>query len=288
MEGLKRERQKRIAARTNPNTTHSPSTPQHTKPRSATKVSPSSYKSSKFTDSEPGSSSPLAKVPIRRTSIGSGGSQNAAKTSRLNTNSNMFTHSAPSLREMKKETNGITRRLSDPKLNSRSHASVSKPVSSRSQANKVSAIAQLDNNKSTALPESRIRSPKTLLGTVQNKPYTKESSQRKPGMKTSAVSENREAKRVNKKGPRRSNSEENPVIEKTVVMLENEVVSSPYLKASETIDVKDRLYRDDSKEKSWVGSEYAAIRAPPSPVVIGGVESSINHSHDSRITSYEV
>ncbi|OAY72807.1 hypothetical protein ACMD2_07780 [Ananas comosus] len=287
LEALKRERQKRIAARTNPNTTHSPSTPQLTKPRSATKVSPSSYKSSKFTDSEPGSSSPLAKVPIRRTSIGSGGSQNAAKTSRLNTNSNMLSHSAPSLREMKKETNGITKRLSDPKLNSRSRASVSKPVSSKSQANKVSAIAQL-NNKSTTLPESRIRSPKTLLGTVQNKPYTKESSQRKPGMKTSAVSENRAAKRVNEKGPRRSNSEENPVIEKTVVMLENAVVSSPYLKASETIDVKDRLYRDDSKEKAWIGSEYAAIRAPPSPVVVGGVESSINHSHDSRITSYEV
>nr|CAD1819074.1 unnamed protein product [Ananas comosus var. bracteatus] len=260
LEALKRERQKRIAARTNPNTTHSPSTPQHTKPRSATKVSPSSYKSSKFTDSEPGSSSPLAKVPIRRTSIGYGGSQNAAKTSRLNTNSNMLSHSAPSLREMKKETNG-------------------KQGTCNSATN---------NNKSTTLPESRIRSPKTLLGTVQNKSYTKESSQRKPGMKTSAVSENRAAKRVNEKGPRRSNSEENPVIEKTVVMLENEVVSSPYLKASETIDVKDRLYRDDSKEKSWIGSEYAAIRAPPSPVVIGGVESSINHSHDSRITSYEV
>ncbi|TKY53756.1 hypothetical protein E2542_SST25298 [Spatholobus suberectus] len=138
LDALKMERQKRIAARSNSTATKSPMPSQQTKKQIPTKISPSSYKGSKFSDSEPGSSSPFQRFPIRRTSsVGSNDSSKAPKTTRLNTGShsvtNKLSRSAPSLPEFKREKGDSTtdtkasmarlRRLSEPKMSTIRHTS---------------------------------------------------------------------------------------------------------------------------------------------------------------------
>ncbi|KAK7355192.1 hypothetical protein VNO80_14440 [Phaseolus coccineus] len=101
MKKEKMERQRRIAARSNSITTKLSTPPQRTKKQIPVKLSPSSYKGSKFSDLEPGSSSPFQRFPIRTASVGSNDSSKAPKTSRLNTNK--LSRSAPSLPESKQE-----------------------------------------------------------------------------------------------------------------------------------------------------------------------------------------
>ncbi|XP_072955576.1 COP1-interacting protein 7-like [Typha angustifolia] len=299
LEALKRERQKRIAARSSSNSTSSPSTLQQTKTKLAPKSSPSPYKGSKFSDSEPGSSSPLKRLSGRTTSMGSSDSQRAAATSRLNGNAHRLSQSVSSLVERKKDSTGVTpepktdsvqtKRLSDPKVNN-SDRSSRKPVTAdqlrrrsmpdESQTKKISAIMQLDKSKSAALPELKIKSPKAP-DVVQNKSAT---VQKGLGSKASTASESKQVKKANDKAPRISNSDDNMVIEKTVVMLENEVVPT----SSETTDVESRSYRDDRQEKTGLDSEYTTIRAPPSPLFVGEVENSTNYNPDDQLNSYEV
>ncbi|KAE8717661.1 COP1-interacting protein-related, putative isoform 3 [Hibiscus syriacus] len=80
LEALKMERQKRIAARGGSIPAQSSVAAQSSKHL----PSPSSHKASKFTDGEPGPSSPLQRS-IKPASVGSAGSHKASKPSKLNT-----------------------------------------------------------------------------------------------------------------------------------------------------------------------------------------------------------
>lgn len=299
LEALKRERQKRIAARSGSNSVQSPATPQQHKPKLPVKVSPSSHKSSKFTDSEPGSNSPLQKLPINIDSIGSNDSNKASKPPR----SNGLSRSASSLSEIKKESvkhagssaSERIRRLSEPKSSSvRSVPSKladaipakKKPSSEESQSKKISAIIQLDRTKSETLPELKIKSYRTPPEAVKNKPAAKQ--QKGAGSRTSVISESHGDTKV-EKTPSFSYSDENPVIEKSVVILENEVVSALPVQTSEgNIDSVDKSNRDVKQAMVGVDIAYSAIWASPSP--INGIKSE-NPTEDNRndqLNSYEV
>ncbi|KAL4590318.1 hypothetical protein LXL04_003246 [Taraxacum kok-saghyz] len=188
LEALKIERQKRIAARANNNSNSGQLTTRKSMP---SKLSPISKKPSKFTDSEPGSSSsPLQRSKIRPASIGSS-STNSKKplstTGKLTEGSHRMTRSMSSMSDTKKEVNSVTpdskasvtriRRLSDPKkinnnmnttttttlIKTRSAESVTKrKLLNGPEVKKISAIMSLDQSKAATLPELKIKPSSNL------------------------------------------------------------------------------------------------------------------------------
>ncbi|XP_042517250.1 COP1-interacting protein 7-like [Macadamia integrifolia] len=289
LEALKRERQKRIAARGSSGPAPSPLSSQQTRSRLPMKLSPSAQKS-KFSDSDPASVSPLQRLPIRTTSVGSSDSQKITKISRLSSGppgGNGVSQSLSSLPEQKKEIDGSTpeskttrmrtRRLSDHKTSNSHHVSsvksrsaepVSKPkLSNGPEIKKISAIMSLDRTKAATLPELKIRTLKGPSDVDQNKTAPKEATQ-KADLKKSSVSSEDTKLRSNDKTGHSSSGDENPIIEKTVVMLEPEVPPIPVAHSSEErMEMKRGPYDEDKAgAKTEVVSEYAAIHAPVSPL----------------------
>ncbi|XP_071697255.1 uncharacterized protein [Rutidosis leptorrhynchoides] len=224
LEALKMERQKRIAARANSSRQQLPCKP-----------SPMVNRPSKFTDSEPGSSSPLQRSKIRPTSIGSTNSTKPSTSkSKLNdanhSAKNRLTRSLSSMSDTKKETSSVAsdakaasmtriRRLSEPKkinnntthttIKTRSAEPVSKP---KSETKNISAIINLDQSKAATLPEIKIRTSKPSLNLGQK---VKEQVKEEKTVATSEVAKMSFNDRLN------DAADDNPVIDKTVVMLEN-------------------------------------------------------------------
>ncbi|KAF4349331.1 hypothetical protein G4B88_003163 [Cannabis sativa] len=287
IEALKIERQKRIAARG-----ASTVPAQQTRKQVPTKTSPSSYKGTKFSDSEPGPSSPLQRFPTRTSSMGSIDSQKASKSSsRLiggsHSAGNRISRSATSLPEAKKE-NGTKasmsriRRLSEPKmisshpissLRARGTEPVSKSkskskISDGSDSKKLSAIVNYDKSKAATLPELKIRTPK-LPNTTPSKFTTKEVTQKGNLAKSSTTSEGTEVKKDNGKLSHHNEADENPVVEKTVLVLECEKPSVPDVYSKE--------------DNITVVSDYATIRAPNTVH-----EEPLNGQIQDKITSNEV
>ncbi|PON37703.1 COP1-interacting protein-like protein [Parasponia andersonii] len=308
LEALKMERQKRIAAR------GAIDPAQQTRKQVPTKTSPSSYKGTKFSDLEPGPSSPLQRYPVRTSSVGSADSQKTSKSSRLNVGShlagNRLSRSVTSLPELKKENNGVTgetkasvsriRRLSEPKMSSSHHVSslksrstepVSKSkskVSDGSESKKLSAIVNYDKRKAATLPELKIKTSKGPEGT-QSKSSAKEVTQKGNLTKSSTTSEGAEAKKNNEKFSHHSEADENPVIEKTVVMLECEKPSVPAVQALEESLKCRQIGNHKTMEKTTVVSDYAAICAPVSPLMMDTVDREPTESQiQEKITSNEV
>ncbi|RWV95130.1 hypothetical protein GW17_00042271 [Ensete ventricosum] len=298
LEALKRERQKRIAARGGLTVTQSPSTPQQTKARLAIKPSPGPHKGLKLSNAEPVSSSPLRKLPIRTSSDGSNDPQKPIKSSKLNGGNHGLTRSTSSLPEVKKESNGFMpeaktdslqmKRHSDPKSNyTQSGSSVksitadqySKRVPDVSQK-KITVIMQQGESKSATLPEVRIKTPPTSTEVVEGETASKDPLQ-ETAREASQASDTNNGKSANDEPP--SNNDENPVIEKTVVMLENNLVTAPAVQQSdEMIDTKERSHGDG------MITGYAAIHAPASPIVITQVEDSGEGKLNEQLNSYKV
>ncbi|KAL3626442.1 hypothetical protein CASFOL_029991 [Castilleja foliolosa] len=238
IEALKLERKKRIVARGGP-TSGKPAAPSPQTKQLPAKFSPISK--SKFSDAEPGSSSPLQRSKIR-TSLGSREPLKASKGTKLfgasHLAGNRLTRSSSSLSETKRESNGgripdskasvsQIRRLSEPKR------VVSKP--GLSERNKISAIINLDKSKAATLPELKIKTSKSHICTVE------------------------------------SDADENTIVEKTVVMLEYEEPSLSNFQDSEgKLEI---MYDDRGKgKKSDVISEFAPSHASSSSMDMDAVD----------------
>ncbi|XP_058001173.1 COP1-interacting protein 7 isoform X2 [Hevea brasiliensis] len=295
LEALKLERQKRIAARGSSIPTQ-PSSQQARKQLPA-KLSPSSYKGSKFSDSEPGSVSPLQKFPIRTVSAGSTDSLKGSKSNKLSTRGNSagnrLSQSVSSLPEPKKENGSVTpdakasmariRRLSEPKISSGHHVSLVKPritepvskpkVSNGPESKKISAIMNHDKNKTASLPELKIRTT-TRREVPLAKSSVKEMPQKVNGSKSSTTSGGAELKRNSDIRSHHSDGDDNSIIEKSVVMLECEKPSIPAMHTSEERIGSETGYSSNYKivEKAETMSNYAAIRAPVSPLNLDGAD----------------
>ncbi|KAJ6318750.1 hypothetical protein OIU76_014164 [Salix suchowensis] len=293
LEALKLERQKRIAARGSSTTAQPASQP--TRKQLPTKLSPSSHRGSKFSDAEPGSSSPLQRFPIKTVSAGSGDSRKVSRSSKSRTGpstaGNRLTLSLSSLSEQKNEKSGVTpdskasmariRRLSEPKVRSSNHASIKprntgpllKPkLSSGTESKKISAIMYHDKSKAASLPELKTKTPKRKDFAPGNS-AAKEIPQKMHESKAIATSESAELKQNGNKISHHSDEDDNPIIEKTVVVLECEKPSIPYLHTSEhKIEVQDG-YSNNYKigEKTETVVDCAAIRASVSPLTMDGI-----------------
>ncbi|CAI8603124.1 unnamed protein product [Vicia faba] len=301
LETLKMERQKRIAAKSSSVTSQSPAASHVTKRQVPTKLSPSSHKASKFSDSKPGPSSPLQRFPARTASVGSVDSLKNSKTSRLSTrshlNDNKLSQSVSSLPESKLEKGDSAtntkasmariRRLSEPKMSSIHQTSSVKPhvtgtisktkASDGPESKKISAIVNHDKSKIAALPELKVRTSKAN-GTVQNVSSVKVKTQKLNDNKSSTDSEGTNSTLKKKETGISSidDGDDNPVIEKTVMMLEREKPYAPAIYAP----VKE-YDSGKVKEKTETTSNYVAIRAPVSPLSMDTID-----KETSEILSY--
>jgi hypothetical protein len=278
------ERQKRIAAKSSSVSTQSPEASHVTKRRVPAKLSPSSHKGSKFSDSEPGPSSPLQRFPARTASVGSADSTKTSKTSRLSArshlNDNKLSQSVSSLPESKLEKGDSAtntkasmariRRLSEPKMSSVRQTSAAKPhgtgtisktkASDGPESKKISAIVNHDKSKIAALPELKVRTSKASE-IVQNVSSVKVKTQKVNDNKSSMNSESTMLKKNETGISSNDDGDDNTVIEKTVVMLEREKPYAP------TNYVPKKEYDGDKvAEKTETSSNYVAIRAPVSPL----------------------
>ncbi|XP_057486656.1 COP1-interacting protein 7-like isoform X2 [Actinidia eriantha] len=291
LEALKMERQKRIAARGSSTIAKSPSS-QESKKQLPAKLPLNSVRASKFSDSEPGSSSPLQRSKIRTASLGSNESQKASKISKSSNSSHMsenrLTRSVSSLPDPRKETTDATpgskpslariRRLSEPKTVSNAYVTpvktrgselVPKPkVSNEPESRKISAIINLDRSKAETLPGLKLRTSQGSLDIGQNKSAPKQMTQKVNGNKSFVTSGSNELNRDNDKDTHQSDVDDNPVIDKTVVMLECEKSSFPPVHSSaEIIGLQKEDYGNQAKvKKIEMIPEYATIHAPASPM----------------------
>ncbi|CAL5416486.1 unnamed protein product [Camellia sinensis] len=288
LEALKMEREKRIAAKGS--STAQSASSQKTRKQLPTKLALSSVKGTKFSDSEPGSSSPLQRSKIRTASTGSSEPHKASKSNKSSNGShlpgNRLTRSVSSLPEPRKENSDVTpdpkvpmariRRLSEPKtvsspyvapVKSRGAELVSK-LSNEPERKDISDIINLDKSKAATLPELKIRTSKVPLDVGRNTSAPKEMTQKVNVKKSSLTSGSTELNRNNDQHTHQSDVDDNPVIEKTVVMLECEKPPFPIVHPSqENMGVQKEHYDNhDNLEKTEVISEYAAIRAPASPM----------------------
>ncbi|TKY51912.1 hypothetical protein E2542_SST23432 [Spatholobus suberectus] len=310
LEALKMERQKRIAAKSSSITAQSPS--QLTKKQFPTKLSPRSHKGSKFSDSEPGSLSPLQRFPVRTTSVGSNDSLKASKTSRLISRShldnNKLSRSVSSLPESKLENDDSTtdtkasmariRRLSEPKMSTIRQTSSVKPhgtgaisktkTADGPESKKISAIVSHDKSKTAALPELKIRTSKAS-DTPQNRTSVKEKAHKLNDSKSSMNSKGTMPKKNEIGTSSNDDGDDNPVVEKTVVMLECEKPYAPPIHNSEeNFGVPKKQYdNNEVTEKPETASSYAAIRASVLPLSMDIIdkETSESQSHQQLIST---
>ncbi|OEL34202.1 hypothetical protein BAE44_0004777 [Dichanthelium oligosanthes] len=301
LERLKLERQKRIAARSS--TSKASTTPQQPKVKPSPKVSPSTYKSSKFSDAEPASSSPLRKLPAKTTLETD--PKKTAKANKLNDSANAVSNSTSSLTDMKEKigraessserlrklaepkTNGLTDHLLNSKLASVDHPR-RRSMPQDTQTKKISAIMQLDQTKSATLPELKVKSPQAPA-VVKNAIAAKEKKEASPGAEA-PTTETADVKKSNSNISRMNSNDDSAVVEKTVVMLENEVVSIPPITLHSGRNAAKETSSDDRTEKPSPELEYTAIRGPPSPspLILRDAESAVTSGPDDEGNSYEI
>lgn len=281
------ERQKRIAARGNSTSGQSLLPSLATRKSLPTKLSPISHKGSKFSDTEPGSSSPLQRSKIRIPSVASADSKKASKVTKSADGShltgNRLTRSVSSLSETKKEPNGVTpnskvsiariRRLSEPKtvsshpissVKARSAELVSKlKPSDGSERKKISAIINLDQSKAATLPELKIKKSVGSLNANQKKSGAKEMKLKGDSVKSVSYELNTTNDRIS-----HHNLDDNSVIERNVVVvLESQKLSFPGLQASEEKMgvTKEHNNTYNLGDRIVAVPEYATIHATPLP-----------------------
>ncbi|OMO95448.1 hypothetical protein COLO4_15893 [Corchorus olitorius] len=307
LEALKIERQKRIAARGSSIPAQS-SAPTQGRKQLPAKLSPSSHKSSKFTDAEPGSSSPLQRS-IKTLSLGSAGSNKTSKPTKLNTGTqssgNRLTRSVSSLPETKKDISSVTpepkpsmariRRLSEPKTSSSPHVSSVKSrnsePSSKTKASggpeikKISAIMNHDKSKIASLPELKIKTNKAP-DVTPSKSGGNEMTQKVNGS-ISSISSATEPNRNKDKVSVDIDEDDSTVIEKTVVMLEPEKPSIPTVNSLEgTTGLQKERDGNNIRNKNEMVPEYAAIRAPVSSLNVDVLDK--EQQVQQRPQAYEV
>ncbi|KAG4185426.1 hypothetical protein ERO13_A09G229166v2 [Gossypium hirsutum] len=303
LEALKMERQKRIAARGNSVPAQS-SVASQSKKQLPSKLSPSTHKGSKFTDGEPGPSSPLQRS-IKPASVGSVDSHKASKPSKLNSATpslgNRLSHSVSSLPEPKKDIGGVTpdtkasmariRRLSEPKTSSsplvssvKSRHSEPKSKTKASgvpESKKISAIMNHDKSKIASLPELKIKTTKDP-NVTDNKLGGNEMIQKVSGSISSTI-DVAEPSRNTDKGSLHIDGDDGTVIEKTVVMLE----SIPTVNSSEATTLVQKENNGIFKigRETEMVSDYAAIRAPVSSLNLDAVDK--EHQIQPKPQAYE-
>ncbi|KAL6526610.1 hypothetical protein OROGR_015700 [Orobanche gracilis] len=294
LESLKLERQKRIAARVGSSSVKPSAVSPQTKQLPA-KLSATANRGSKFSDSAPGSSPPLQRSKIR-ISVVSSESHKAAKGSKLSEGSHMagnrLTRSSSSLSEKKRENNGVTpdskasmsriRRSSEPRTITKSPVTVKarsaetvlkRKLSEGYERIKVTDIINLDRSKAATLPELKIKMSKPHVNTGENRSELKD-RHTIIGVRPCVFPKNADLN-VNKcNTSHQIDSDDNPIVEKTVLVLEGEGATSYSSKGQHS--------NCDKGDKSKIISECAPIYTSPPPVAICGQHNEVRTVYSEK------
>lgn len=302
LEALKMERQKRIAARSGTNPAQSPLQSPQTR-KQLPKLSPVSQKGSKFSDTEPGSSSPLQRSTLKTISKVHSDPK-ASKSGRLNNGSyvsgNRISRSASSLSVRKEEDNLTTpeskatmariRRLSEPKSTvhissgkNRSAEAVSRPEMKKTMANSTPDKTKFVTSKGSSFSTQK---KSTTFSMISSAPVSANLSRGNAKSSSNPT-------RKNAKISSRSEGDESTVVEKTVVILECEKPSLPISHAS---DDKRSVQNTESGAYNPRGKseEDVAIPSPASPIIVkevdqepsGGQVKGQSETHSNETAAY--
>lgn len=274
---MKRERQKRIASKNGSKTVQSPLNPNQS----------NHEKNTKFKGSEIGSNLPLQKLPIFNAS----------------TTSNKSSYAALSLSDLKESekqegtsVSARIRRLSEPKYHrvssvqaksTSSNKMIKKALAEEPRSKKIPAIIQLDKSNSETLPELKITAEGTSPEVLQNKPFTKQ--QKVAVGKISLISESPCAEMNPEKNQKLSQIDEYPLIEKTLVILENEVAHAHHAQTFEgRIDAVIKSPWDTKIESTTKDAGYAAVYNSTSPIGKVHSENQTEDNQNDPINSFQV
>ncbi|KAK4266167.1 hypothetical protein QN277_027129 [Acacia crassicarpa] len=140
-------------------------------------------------------------------------------------------------------------------------------VAEGAESKKISAIVSHDKNKTAALPELKVRTAKAT-DVAHNRSPVKENTEKVSGNKISINLGGALPKKSVNTDPSHDNEEDNPIIEKTVVVLECEKPSAPAIhKTKEEVGVRMPEKQCDNcevTEKTETVSNYVPIHAPVS------------------------
>jgi hypothetical protein len=125
---------------------------------------------------------------------------------------------------------------------------------------------QLDQRKSATLLELKVKSPRTPEVVMKNAAAAGEKKEGSPAAKASLTQEIACGKKNDGNIVRMNSSDDNVVIEKTAVMFENEMASTPPVTLHSAKIADKETCSDDRMEKPSLEFEYTTIRAPSSPV----------------------
>lgn len=324
------ERKKRIAARGSLTSSHS-LLPCASRKSLPAKLSPISHKGSKFSDSEPGSSSPLQRSKIRTALFGANDSKVSMVPKSVDTSHKTINMLTRSVSVTKTESNVTTpdskasmariRRLSEPKTIS-SHSASSAKISSTGSGSKVkassdefegkkasattnryhrnvlslpelktepfegpvkvnqkksaeklfedkkaSALANVDSRKVVSLLGLEIEPSKGPVKVKQKKSVGKEMTLKINGEKSFVTSANDKLGGLDGRIPDHD-LDDDPVIEKTVVMLECQKPSAPVVPASEEKLSVSGIHNHSNiiGDTTLAVPEYKSIYATTSPL----------------------
>ncbi|GAB4850884.1 hypothetical protein Ancab_030185 [Ancistrocladus abbreviatus] len=307
LEALKMARQKRIAARCTANPAGSPLPLQQTRKQLAAKLSPSSHKGSKFSDTEPGPPSPLQRSTFGATSKVSTNSHDASKLGKLNSgirsSGNNLSRSVPSLSELKEESSNVTpdpktnmariRRLSEPKSIRRHASSVTRSaesvsrrrISGRPETRKMATVVNLDKTKSATIPELKTRTSKRSPDVTHRISTTKEMPQKMNTIQHSNASSSSKLNGGSVNMSYHSDGDENNIVEKTVVMLELGNPSIPVTTASEE-KISIQNMQNDGCHEGEKTNDSLAIQVQASPAVGKGID--LEHIECQPNVKYDV
>ncbi|KAJ6834689.1 uncharacterized protein M6B38_333990 [Iris pallida] len=238
----------------------------------------STYKGSKFSDTEPSPSTGLRNLPTRTTASCSSTSNEISNINRLNGRSPLFRNVPGRMvtpgHELRKDgsnlTNSLpkakgacvqTKRMSDSNGSDNHHAlprsvisnQVSKAaVQGEPQEKKTLAnLLPLDKIRVNSLPGNKIRTSGGPSRVVAKDTVVRT-------RRTTLTSEKLQAKKSNAVTLSPNDDEDDPIVEKTVVMLETKMTSAPVAQASgEMVQSKQTSSTDGKKEKIELVSGYA-------------------------------
>ncbi|KAL5702354.1 hypothetical protein ACHQM5_027582 [Ranunculus cassubicifolius] len=287
--------------------------PSQLRPQLQSKLSPTTtYRSSKFSDSEPGPSSPLQRLRRRAASLGSNAALKMARpngsSSAERYPSNKPIHSASSLPNLHKPNTPISpdMRVSTARVRKLSYPSVSSIAlgSTNSSEQKVSGAGvqrpTLPEKSNRHNDSSKLLSPsprdinargcpnvKSRTVPVQNS--TQPMTSLETNSRSSPTVDDTQVKQSNTKSSHNGNGEDKQVIETTVV-LENEIPIIPIVQVSqERIDTTKESFDDHSVgENTELVTKYETTQTPVSPAAVKEVEIPIKCNFDEKPCTPEI
>lgn len=252
------------------NVAQSPSNPRETAAQKSARLG--SSKGSKFGNGPPSFSSPLQKLPTGTSSASSLGSQGTAKPNRLSGSAHLVRNgsrqSASPESRPEKESYGVS-----PRANT-VQSSVRQVSSNRMPKKTMTKDSQAQSKATTSVRMGTSREPCVQVKTSQ--------------VKTSLIFQRTLPKMASEVASALNDNEDDPIVEKAVLTLENKTIPDPVISVSEEKADTVRSFKGGRRARVEFVSEHPALRVPPTPFSAGEADNFSDCQPNRTSSSYEV